>query len=659
MDLSGRVLGQYKLIEIIGVGGMATVYKAYQPGLEREVAIKVMADKMAQDTLLRERFSQEARAVAQLSHPNILPIYDVGEVDEVSFFVMKHVSGHTLSKLLGRPLALPLIAHFVDQLASALDHAHTVGILHRDIKPSNILVEGDWLLLGDFGLAKHIFGHTELTTSGMIIGTPTYLSPEQAESSEVDHRADIYSLGVLLYEMLTGQVPFAGDTPMAVMFKHLYEPLPPIRQLATNLPEEINEIIAKALAKNPADRYESAGILARDLRAQIQRILSDTQSENRSDDRTTAARPVVSPHVNLSEDGRILSDSDSFHSPLPEFDPRILESLEAPGGVVKLRDKFYIDREADQQLKREITRLGTTTTIRAPRQMGKSSLMVRGLQYAREQGAKIITLDLQRVDAEALESLDSFLQYLAKFIIRKLRLDLNEVDQAWQGALGSQDKLTYLMEDYVLPEVDGTLILALDEVDRLLSTSFHTSFFALLRSWHNSRAFDEIWDSLNLILVIATEPYLLIDDVNQSPFNVGLQISLDDFNDTQIHTLNKKHGSPLADAEITNFMALLGGHPFLTRKALYQMVSERINWDTLSHNAASEQGPFGEHLRRHHWLLNDEPHLQASLKEIIQTHETKSPMGLFRLLQAGLIKGSGERYTCRCDLYRLYFEDKF
>jgi serine/threonine protein kinase len=799
LNLVGQTLGQYEITEQIGAGGMVVVYKAYQPGLEREVAIKVMGSQLALNPVMRERFLREARAVAQFSHPNILPIYDVGQKGDLSYFVMKYVPGHTLHDMLGTPMDLELVSHFVDQLASALDHAHSHNVLHRDIKPSNILVEGDWILLSDFGLAKYTFESKDLTGSGMIIGTPSYLSPEQAEGRPVDARADIYSLGVVIYEMVTGRVPFAADTPMGVIFKHIYEPLPQPRRHNPNLPREAETIISKALAKSPADRYASAGELALALRAQLhpapdslhqtiqlkpytfllcykqgaqpdehlaahlrryfsqqghsvysdQALLTDdswlsevdkrindsdfmilllsqesAHSEmlqaqvkrtyehfkrqgqpkilpvrvaydgllpyaindllepqqyltwqGEADDLQVAqdilaaiegrlpqssrlmARPV-SPHIVASEDGRIVDEEASLLTPLPEFDPRILETLETPGGVVKLRDKFYIERDADALLKREIIKPGTTTTIRASRQMGKSSLMVRGMQHARDHGAGIVNLDLQRVDNEYLNSLDAFLRYLAEFLTRKLRLDVGEVEQAWAGALGAQDKLTYLMEDYILPETDSAIILALDEVDRLLLTPFHTSFFALLRSWHNSRAFDEEWDKLNMIMVISTEPYLLIDDVNQSPFNVGLQIILDDFDEAQVRHLNQEHGSPVSEAEFPYLLKLLGGHPYLTRMALYTMLSEQMPWTELTRVAVADQGPFGDHLRRHHWLLRDEPNLRAALKQVIEKSTCSDQLALFRLLQAGLIKGSGEFYTCRCDLYRMYLEDK-
>ncbi|MBI1878332.1 MAG: AAA-like domain-containing protein [Chloroflexi bacterium] len=360
----------------------------------------------------------------------------------------------------------------------------------------------------------------------------------------------------------------------------------------------------------------------------------------------------------ISEDGRPIVETEALQPPLPEFDPRFLAELPAPGGAVKLRDTLYVEREADGQLKRELTKWGSTTTIRASRQMGKTSLLMRGLHQARQEGTKVISLDFQGFGHDQLASPDVFLHELAKLICHELRLDDTEVDKLWQGSLGAPNKLTFFLEDYVLPRFEGPLIMAMDEADYLLlRTPFYQDFFGLVRSWHNRRS-REAWEKFNLVLVISTEPYLLIDDVSQSPFNVGLKLELADFSEAQVHDLNRRHGSPVAEPHLPPFMTLLNGHPYLTRKALYTLVTERVTWPDLLQVAASEQGPFGDHLRRHQWGLRDKPQLREALAQVIRSNRCSDELALFRLLRAGLIKGSGDVYTCRCDLYRLYFKDK-
>src|SRR5512135_651375 len=270
MDLIGKTLGQYHIVEVIGHGGMASVYKARQPALDRFVAIKVLLPHQASTPEFRERFIREAKAIAQLNHPNILPVIDYGQEEDLIYIVMKYVSGGTLAERLKRPIDLATTTHLVGQIAAALDHAHQHGIIHRDVKPSNVLLdEGEWVQLADFGLAKLLAGDQALTSSGMSMGTPAYLSPEQGQGETIDRHADIYSLGVILYEMVTGRLPFTAETPMGVIIKHIYEqPLPP-RTLNPSIPEALEAVVLKGLAKPIEQRYHSAGELARALQQAI------------------------------------------------------------------------------------------------------------------------------------------------------------------------------------------------------------------------------------------------------------------------------------------------------------------------------------------------------------------------------------------------------
>jgi ATP/maltotriose-dependent transcriptional regulator MalT len=271
VDLVGSTLGQYQIVEPLGQGGMATVFRAYQPALDRDVAIKVLPAQHALTPGFAERFVREARAVAQLNHPNILPVIDFGQDGDITFIVMKLVSGGTLKDRLGLPMDPIEIARTVEQIAAALDHAHGRGILHRDVKPSNVLIdEGDWIQLADFGLAKMMVGDGTLTGSGAVLGTPSYMAPEQGMGTTVDHRADIYSLGVILYEMVTGQLPFYGDNSMVIIVKHINEPVPPPCSVNPSVPQVVEGVILKALAKAPNERYASAGELARALQQAVE-----------------------------------------------------------------------------------------------------------------------------------------------------------------------------------------------------------------------------------------------------------------------------------------------------------------------------------------------------------------------------------------------------
>ena len=259
-DLIGKTLGPYRILEQIGVGGMATVYKAYQPSMDRDVAIKILPHYLSQDAEFAKRFQREARAIARLEHAHILPVYDYGEADDITYIAMRYVQAGTLKERIARgPLPLDEINRLVGQIGSALDYAHRLGIIHRDVKPSNVLIDDQGnTYLTDFGLARMMESSQQLTASGVGVGTPAYMSPEQGQGIKVDHRSDIYSLGVVLYEMVTGHVPYEAETPMGVVLKHISDPLPLPRKLAPNVPEGVEKVILRALAKDPAHRFQTA-----------------------------------------------------------------------------------------------------------------------------------------------------------------------------------------------------------------------------------------------------------------------------------------------------------------------------------------------------------------------------------------------------------------
>ena len=274
VNKEGVTLGSYRIISQIGKGGMATVYKAYQPSMDRYVALKVLPQYHSKDPSFTKRFIQEARTIARLEHKNILPVYDFGEEEGVAYMAMRYLDGGTLQDILSLgQLPLTEVVEIMSQICAGLDYAHRRGVVHRDIKPANVMVDDEGgVYLTDFGLAKVLEGSSDLTVSGVVMGTPLYMAPEQSVGDEVDGRADIYAAGVILYEMVTGQPPFQAETPMAIVLAHLHEPLPLPRDINPNVPDEIQRVILKALAKKPEDRYQTAKEMADKLSETIATI---------------------------------------------------------------------------------------------------------------------------------------------------------------------------------------------------------------------------------------------------------------------------------------------------------------------------------------------------------------------------------------------------
>ena len=276
MDLvPGSEFAGYRIESVLGRGGMGVVYLAEHIGMGRKVALKVLASDLAEDERFRERFVRESRLAASLEHPNIVPIHEAGEVDGVLYIAMRYVEGTDLRNLLRDQGALERerAASIVSQVASALDAAHARGLVHRDVKPGNVLIAkamgstlGEHVYLADFGLTKRTSSDSGITGTGQFVGTLEYAAPEQFEGRQLDARTDVYSLGCLLYECLTGRPPFRRETDAALMHAHLMEPPPTATSARPELPAAIDPVVARAMAKAPTDRHESAGALAADAR---------------------------------------------------------------------------------------------------------------------------------------------------------------------------------------------------------------------------------------------------------------------------------------------------------------------------------------------------------------------------------------------------------
>jgi AAA-like domain/CHAT domain len=334
--------------------------------------------------------------------------------------------------------------------------------------------------------------------------------------------------------------------------------------------------------------------------------------------------------------------------------------LEDPEGSVPLESSFYVERPPiEDDCYERILRPGALIRIKAPRQMGKSSLMVRILHHAKQQGYQTADLNLQSADTELLTDLDRFLQWFCASVAEALNLP-DQLSDYWKGVLGSKNKCTKYFERYLLTTFDSPLVLALDEVDQIfLHKDIATNFFGLLRTWNEQSKNEDLWKKLRLILVHSKEVYIPLH-INQSPFNVGFAVELRELSLAQVQELIQRHGLQWTMAQTEQLMELVGGHPYLVRGALYQIARQRMTLGDLLKAAPTEEGLYGEHLRRHLLNLESDKDLVAALYQVVSANQPVQigTAEAFRLQSMGLVKYQGNAVVPLCNLYRQYFRDR-
>ena len=791
--LTGHRVSHYEVQKMIGGGGMGEVYKALDTRLGRTVALKFLPLHLCERDKAKARFIHEAKSASALDHTNICTIFEIDETESGQLFIaMAFYEGETLeNKIAGAPLPLDEVLDYVSQVASGLASAHEAGIIHRDIKPANIIVtDRGEVKIVDFGLAK-VIEQAGLTKTGTMVGTVAYMSPEQAYGDTVDGRTDIWSLGVVCYEMLTGERPFRGDYEQAVIYNLLNTDPEPIMRLSSDLPREIEHIVNKCLQKGKENRYQTAADLLIEVyhaKKQIQADIGTKQTTVK--DERKRSRIFISYKHNVGDDDRVageinaalskhhdvffdkllvvgtrwveiieselaradflivLLSTDSIHSemvlaeiemahqlaleqngrpvilpvrlnylepftyPLSAYldsinwaswmchedTPRLIDDLqkaisgdplvpitpsqsyvsqqlrspsipmpvaaaqpihlEMPEGTMSPQSAYYVERPTDNVALSAIVRPGVTITIKGPRQMGKSSLLMRMIMAAKSAGKEVVFLDFQLFEHTALRDADTFFHQFCAWISDELDI-VNQVETYWQRPLGNSQRCTRYMSRHILKTLGKPLVLAMDEVERVFDSDFRSDFFSMLRSWHNDRAIKPIWKELDLALVTSTEPYQLIENLNQSPFNVGEIIELGDFSLDQVIMLERMHKSSLAHSQLQQLTALIGGHPYLIRKALYLLAARRITVEGLLSTATDERGPFGDHLRHHLFRLQGQKDLIAGFRRILSDSTCEDEGVFWRLRGAGLVQREGSNVVPRCQLYADYFRVRF
>jgi hypothetical protein len=368
--------------------------------------------------------------------------------------------------------------------------------------------------------------------------------------------------------------------------------------------------------------------------------------KGKADDKDVSASGVQS----------LFDATDGIGAPLPAADTRLTSTIELDTGAVRLDSPFYVKRKADDEIIQQIHKTGSTTKVKGARQMGKSSLLARAHAEAKRLKRKSFYLDFQLVDESTLTSIEALFKDLAWKISEALETGI-EPDDCWKKHRGAKDNFTKFIKKAVLQETRAPVLLLFDEVDRLFSCSFRDDFFATIRGWHNRRATEDYWNHLNLVIAHSTEPYLWIKDINQSPFNVGYSINMEDFDVQQVKEANDKYGCPLrTEIEIEELINLTGGQPYLVCAALYMLRKNYYSILQLKEVATEERGPFGDHLRRFVWLLQEEKELKDSLRKVLREGTCDNEIHFIRLRSAGLVKGNARQAVqMRCGLYSDYF----
>ena len=333
-----------------------------------------------------------------------------------------------------------------------------------------------------------------------------------------------------------------------------------------------------------------------------------------------------------------------------------LRDLGSPDGTMPHKSPFYIERVADVEAMNALREIdGVTITIKGPRQMGKSSLLNRLLVEAREQKMRSAFIDFQLIESMAIENADIFYKQFCGLLSWEFEIE-DRTDEFWKVPLGHVQKTTNYLQRHLLMEIkDVQILLAMDEVERMFASPFRSDFFSMLRSWHNNRARGGDWTRLNLSLVTSTEPYQFIADLNQSPFNVGQVVELVDFTVEQVSDLNNRHNSPLTESQVVELYDLLGGHPYLTRRALYLVASQRTFFNEILEKSCEDTGPFGDHLRNYLFRMGDQEKLKGGLAQIINFQRCSDERVFFQLRGSGLVKRIDNKIVPRNQLYADYF----
>ncbi|MDJ0705618.1 MAG: AAA-like domain-containing protein [Leptolyngbyaceae cyanobacterium MO_188.B28] len=552
---------------------------------------------------------------------------------------------HKLSDVFGEKITKKRLKGSVER---AIRQQKQIAIIYREQMPDAELAEA-------FRQAVHTIGHPFLAN------LDTVSSSGSGWANQLEARLTRCHYFILLLSAQMAMSEMVIEILQRVWDHHVNhynrKPWLLVLHLRTDPPFSLNHDLRNYLAQ--ARQYswlkpKDEGALIQDLLRIIrsgslpQRLPSAISDIDRHIAKTELPIPILEPSL----------------PPLAASPPSPVADPELPRGQVRLASAFYIERyPQDTQCYEEIFKPGALIRIKAPRQMGKTSLMARILCKARAKGYQTIPLSFQHADQEIFSNLEQLLRWLCIRVARKLNLP-PRLDDFWTDAYGSKDNCTAYFEDYLLPEIAAPLVLGMDEVDRVFQYSaIVDDFFGLLRAWYEEAGYgydgSNLWEKLRLVVVHSTEGYIPLD-INQSPFNVGLPIELQDFNRDQVTDLACRHGLQLTADQIDQLMTLIGGHPYLVRFAFYHITQQQLTWSQLLESAPTESGIYGDHLRRHLWILHRNADLAAAFSQVLANQQPVclESESAFKLHSLGLVELQGNGVAPRFELYRQYFRDR-
>jgi serine/threonine protein kinase len=631
--------GHYQVVSHLGGGSFGQTFLAkdnHLPGTPLVVIkqLKPKADGAETLEIAKRLFNREAEMLYKLGDRDRIPrLMAHFEQDGEFYLVQEYIEGRSLDTEItpGKQWSEADVVVLLRDILEVLAFVHQQNVIHRDIKPANLIrrARDNKIVLIDFGAVKEISNQTadrsgQKSDGTVAIGTLDFMPNEQI-AGHPQFASDIYALGMMCLQALTGLT--TRDLP---------------RDAQTNE-------YSCALCSDRAKVAISQGF------AVILDTMVRYDYRQRYQNATTALQALE--QINNANEPTIISPISTSVKPGGQINKSLI--LDESDGQVGLDSPFYMERPPiESDCFEAVMGAGALIRIKAPRQMGKSSLLSRILCHAKQEGCKPVHLYFQQADGEVFADLDRFLQWFCASIASELDLD-NKLDEYWTGVLGSKNKCSKYFQRYLLAEITVPLVLGLDEVDLMFQhPTIATDFFGLLRAWHEKSKNEEIWKRLRLIIVHSKEVYIPLN-INQSPFNVGLPIELPELTQTQVQDLVKRHELIWTQAEVEQLMALVGGHPYLVRRALYQVARGRITLEQLLQIAQTEVGIYSEHLRRHLANLEEDRELVNIYKQIVAAD---LPMRIetalaFKLHSMGLVKFQGNEVMPMCNLYRQYFRE--